>query len=463
MAVVGCVHGDLEKVYESIEHVQKIHGDQIDLVLCCGDFQSLRNEYDMDQLACPDHYKAMGTFWKYYSGQKMAPFPTLFVGGNHEASNQLHGLPYGGWVAPNIFYLGYSGVVRFGGLRIGGVSGIYKAHDFEKGRFEEPPFTSSTMRSCYHMRSFDTFQIGLLGRKEEYGQQLQHNLDVMLTHDWPLGISSCGDTERLLRFKRSNIEMVREIRQNELGNPATAELMKILRPRFWFGAHLHVKFAAIFRHDDQTFTKFLSLDKPSPGRDFLQVLDIPVTEPGPKRFEYDVEWLAILKEVCQYQRYDGFNLFLPDAAPVRAAAAARVDWVAQRLKDTFADRSQFVPSSDCPDDDWKAWPLNFVQSVAPYTGSLPSQHEHLPLFTHQLEPQFQLLADLLQLSNLRPVASSSSSNPPELAGPADNDVQVQDSLSTADAQVSDDIAAVADNSEDPTEAEDERRKRLRSD
>ena len=37
---------------------------------------------------------------------------TLFVGGNHEASNFLRDLYYGGWVAENIYYLGASGVVK---------------------------------------------------------------------------------------------------------------------------------------------------------------------------------------------------------------------------------------------------------------------------------------------------------------------------------------------------------------
>ena len=31
--------------------------------------------------------------------------------------NHLWELPYGGWVAKNIFYLGYAGIVNFGGLR----------------------------------------------------------------------------------------------------------------------------------------------------------------------------------------------------------------------------------------------------------------------------------------------------------------------------------------------------------
>lgn len=45
-------------------------------------------------------------FPRYYSGEKKAPVLTIFIGGNHEASNHLQELPYGGWVAPNIYYLG---------------------------------------------------------------------------------------------------------------------------------------------------------------------------------------------------------------------------------------------------------------------------------------------------------------------------------------------------------------------
>jgi lariat debranching enzyme len=31
----------------------------------------------------------MNTFYKYYSGEAVAPIPTIFIGGNHEASNHL--------------------------------------------------------------------------------------------------------------------------------------------------------------------------------------------------------------------------------------------------------------------------------------------------------------------------------------------------------------------------------------
>lgn len=69
-------------------------------------------------------YKGCSNF-RYYSGEKKAPILTLFIGGNHEASNYLQELPYGGWVAPNIYYLGRAGVVQFGDLRIGGVYVYY--------------------------------------------------------------------------------------------------------------------------------------------------------------------------------------------------------------------------------------------------------------------------------------------------------------------------------------------------
>lgn len=71
------------------------------------------------------------SFHKYYSGEAVAPVLTLFIGGNHEAANHLHELFYGGWVAPNIYYMGAAGVVNLGGVRIAGLTGIYKSNDYK--------------------------------------------------------------------------------------------------------------------------------------------------------------------------------------------------------------------------------------------------------------------------------------------------------------------------------------------
>lgn len=42
---------------------------------------------------------------------------------------------YGGWAATNIYFLGYAGVVKFGNLRIGGLSGIYNKQHYRSGLF----------------------------------------------------------------------------------------------------------------------------------------------------------------------------------------------------------------------------------------------------------------------------------------------------------------------------------------
>lgn len=285
VAIVGCSHGELDKIYETVEYINGLESrkKKIELLLCCGDFESVRNEEDLQCLACPPKYRQLGCFHEYYSGQKQAPVMTIFIGGNHEASNYLQELYYGGWVAPNIFFLGAAGVVSFGGLRIAGLSGIYKQHDYTKGHFETFPYTESSLRSIYHVREYEIFQL----------THLVQPIDIFLSHDWPRGIAQHGDVEGLLR-KKSFLR--NEVRNNTLGNPATEFLLYKLKPKYWFSAHLHVKFPAIVKHQDESETKFLALDKPLPNRDFLQVLTLerPSHSVGPPVLEMDVEWLAAL-------------------------------------------------------------------------------------------------------------------------------------------------------------------------
>ncbi|KMZ60928.1 hypothetical protein ZOSMA_5692G00010, partial [Zostera marina] len=85
----GCMHGELDVVYGTLQDLERRENVKIDLLICCGDFQSVRNEEDLKSLNCPPNYRKMNSFHKYYSGDLIAPFPTIFIGGNHEASNYL--------------------------------------------------------------------------------------------------------------------------------------------------------------------------------------------------------------------------------------------------------------------------------------------------------------------------------------------------------------------------------------
>uniref|UniRef100_A0A2K5YYT0 Debranching RNA lariats 1 n=1 Tax=Mandrillus leucophaeus TaxID=9568 RepID=A0A2K5YYT0_MANLE len=183
----------------------------------------------------------------YYSGDKKAPVLTLFIGGNHEASNHLQELPYGGWVAPNIYYLGLAGVVKYRGVRIGGISGIFKSHDYRKGHFECPPYNSSTIRSIYHVRNIEVYKL----------KQLKQPIDIFLSHDWPRSIYHYGNKKQLLKTKSF---FRQEVENNTLGSPAASELLEHLKPTYWFSAHLHVKFAALMQHQVENKIFILSFN-----------------------------------------------------------------------------------------------------------------------------------------------------------------------------------------------------------
>ena len=43
IAVEGCAHGELDGIYASVLETQKRIGKKIDLLICCGDFQAVRN------------------------------------------------------------------------------------------------------------------------------------------------------------------------------------------------------------------------------------------------------------------------------------------------------------------------------------------------------------------------------------------------------------------------------------
>ena len=64
IAVEGCLHSELDNVYETLAYIEKVKQIKVDLLICCGDFQSIRNKADLQSMACPQKYLRMGDFHK---------------------------------------------------------------------------------------------------------------------------------------------------------------------------------------------------------------------------------------------------------------------------------------------------------------------------------------------------------------------------------------------------------------
>ncbi|TXG57265.1 hypothetical protein EZV62_018578 [Acer yangbiense] len=331
IAVAGCVHGELDTTYKTLQDMEKKNNYKIDLLLCCGDFEAVRNENDLKNMNAPKKYQTMNSFWKYYSGLEIAPILTIFIGGNHEASNYMWELYYGGWAAPNIYFLGFAGVIKFGNIRIGGLSGIYYPRNYHLGHFERPPYNKTTISSVYHVREYDVHKL----------LQVEEPIDIFLSHDWPLCITDYGNWKELVRHKP---HLTSQIQERILGSEPAAKLLKKLKPSYWFSAHMHCEFSALVQHGKNgPSTRFLALDKCLPGRKYLQVLEIE-SVPGPYEIEFDEEWLAITRKL---------NSSFPLTSRRSNLISLQVDvhecrqWVRSRVGEKGAKPFEFARTAPC--------------------------------------------------------------------------------------------------------------------
>jgi hypothetical protein len=184
----------------------------------------------------PQKYRRMADFHEYYSGARVAPYLTIFIGGNHEASNYLFELYYGGWVAPNIYYMGAANILRLGPLRIAGLSGIWKGYDYRKAHFERLPYSRDDYHSIFHVRELDVRKL----------LSVRSQVDIGLSHDWPKGVEWRGQ-HRWLFNKKDRFEA--DAINGTLGSVAAAQCLGRLRPAYWFSAHLHIKYPALIQHE----------------------------------------------------------------------------------------------------------------------------------------------------------------------------------------------------------------------
>jgi lariat debranching enzyme len=200
-------------------------------------FQAVRNERDLNCMSVPRKYRHLGDFHKYYAGKNRAPVLTIVIGGNHEASNYLFELYHGGWLAPNIYYIGAAGVIRYGPWRIAGLSGIYDKKDYRKPHHERLPYDRESIKSIYHVREYDVQKL----------LSMTGHIDVGLSHDWPAWIELFGGYENLYA---TNPHFYESAKKDGLGSKPGNQLLDHLRPSYWFSGHMHVRFEGTVQHTE---------------------------------------------------------------------------------------------------------------------------------------------------------------------------------------------------------------------
>ena len=296
--ITGCIHGSLDKMYKDIKEYSSSNNKKIDLVLCTGDFECMRTENDLQFLSCPEKYRKMGDFYKYYTKKLIAPYLTIFIGGNHEASNYLEQNYYGGWVAPNIYYLGRSGLINVKGLRIGGVSGIYNKYDYFRGNFEKNEAEiKGDKKTIFHLREFEIVKMS----------HIKNKIDILMTHDWPTNLVSNEDRENVFKKKP---HFKNDIIEGTLGSFPGEFMLKYLKPKYFVCGHMH------FYYDNRiNDTEIFAFDKCLNKRHYFGMIEVKKSifsmDINSDDIYIDQEWMAITHFFNQYfpKNYDYYYFY----------------------------------------------------------------------------------------------------------------------------------------------------------
>lgn len=209
-AVFGDIHGRQDAMYEYALSWEKRNRKKLDAILQVGDFETIRHEEDLGSFFAPARYQFVKDFAGYYTGSKKAPIFTVFIGGNHEAWKSLEKHRQGGFVVPNIYYLGRSGVVCISGINVGGLTGIYNSHAYKK------PLTPENFKSWKYYREEDVAK--LKGK----------DVDILLLHEW---LVPTPDLEVLAGE-------IPESLRSATPTPAN-DLVLSLKPKRVFMGHMH--------------------------------------------------------------------------------------------------------------------------------------------------------------------------------------------------------------------------------
>ncbi|GIL82924.1 hypothetical protein Vretimale_8428 [Volvox reticuliferus] len=195
----GAVEGDLPGLFKKIEGVNKKNGP-FEALFCTGQFFG-----PGDDTAEPND-----ALVSYVTGEGIIPVPTYFIGGFGSGSSAvLTALPAA--KAP-FKYLGRSGVANINGLNVAFLDGTYN-HPIFTGSKQ----ASSQSGSCPYYTKEDVEWL------KAQLQALQGEVDVLLTCEWPRGITTGIE---------GPLPLPQNFRPNASGSDVVSELVDLARPRY---------------------------------------------------------------------------------------------------------------------------------------------------------------------------------------------------------------------------------------
>jgi len=256
-AAVGDVHGHIYSMLGLLQKWEIKHGKSLSFVFQVGDFEAHRHKEDLLTMDAPTKYKKLGDFANFYTGRADFPYPLYFIGGNHESYGFLDRFPQGREIAPNFNYLGRVNSIELSGLKIVGVSGIYKPDLFSL------PNRASVSEFSNHSNKE---HIGFLESEIEQAMNYGH-ADVLILHDWASEIIS-PEALKIFQHKYSNA------RYESIGNEYARLLVEALQPKLVLCGHLHFKYRYALKLPHQFISQICCLANVQKGQDSLAVFRV---------------------------------------------------------------------------------------------------------------------------------------------------------------------------------------------
>ncbi|HRI63879.1 MAG TPA: metallophosphoesterase [Polyangium sp.] len=252
-AAVGDVHGRMHAMVRMLSGWEASTRQTLLFVLQVGDFEPIRHEDDLSSLAAPAKYRTIGEFPDFFNGRAVFPWPVYFIGGNHEPYGLLDTIPDGGQVIHNCTYIGRTGVIEIGGLRIAGLSGIFQADAFERRRPSLQDLGKTSKKEYTYFRKDDIDSAANF-----------ESIDILLVHEWPDGVIAPEHADEFENIRRSS-------RYDAVGNEYARLLMEVLEPRLVLCGHMHKRYHHRLRLESGKFVDVRCLAHMDAGRDAVAI------------------------------------------------------------------------------------------------------------------------------------------------------------------------------------------------